>query len=183
MIRWTLINHVCAGVPWRDAEHLLRWFQRLGPLPLEKVARSNRPRLLSLLLRRPVFLHPGSLLPALRRGEGAFFSGCARSATAAVGVTAVSGFFGGRPLRFVGSCRTSMARLRRSRSSMRRATICSVGIQPQRITCCEPLIHLLGLSKRQGWDCCHLLYLDILRVDLDVRARKQVRTGGRPRVV
>jgi hypothetical protein len=57
-----------------------------------------------------------------------FFLAGAGSVTAAVGVTAVSGFFGGRPRRFVGPCRASIARLSRSRSAMRRATMWSVVI-------------------------------------------------------
>ena len=52
----------------------------------------------------------------------------AGAGSAAVAVTAVSGFFGGRPLRLVDPCRTSMARLSRSRSATRSETMWSVVI-------------------------------------------------------
>src|SRR5258708_2579387 len=42
---------------------------------------------------------------------------------------AARGFFGGRPRRFVGPWRASIARLSLSRSWTRRARICSVGIE------------------------------------------------------
>src|ERR1019366_1910074 len=46
----------------------------------------------------------------------------------AVGVATAIGFFGGRPIRFVGPCRASIARLSRSRSVTRRAIICVVSM-------------------------------------------------------
>jgi hypothetical protein len=45
------------------------------------------------------------------------------------GVAAGAALFGGLPRRFVGPWRASMARLILSRSLIRRATICSVGIE------------------------------------------------------
>jgi hypothetical protein len=54
-----------------------------------------------------------------------FLAGAAEAATVA---TVARGFFGGRPRRFVGPCRASIARFSLSRSSIRSVRICSVGI-------------------------------------------------------
>jgi hypothetical protein len=57
-----------------------------------------------------------------------FLTGAAAAVTLSTAGAEATGFFGGRPRRLVGPCRTSMARLSRSRSAMRRATISSVCI-------------------------------------------------------
>ena len=54
---------------------------------------------------------------------------CFLGAGAAAEIVTVSGFFGGRPMRFVGPWRASMARLSLSLSATKRGRICSVGIQ------------------------------------------------------
>ena len=92
------------------------------------------------------------------------------SARAAAGVIA-PGFFGGRPRRFVGPCKISIARLSRARSAMSKTRIWSVVAVFDESTGAHlrDKIQGLGLTKfgASGCEFCVMIWARILAIETE----------------